>query len=90
LANSGSARCPAAAVVGQKADECVHVFKVGAVKNEATVLAALSESGAGKARKVKRQRGRWEIELFADDACRHPFWARLDEQAKDREPGFLR
>src|SRR3954452_18284656 len=65
---TGGAGAASAAVLCQVADQLIHVFEVGAVDDEAPVLAAFHQAGARQVRKMERERGRRQVELFADAA----------------------
>jgi hypothetical protein len=83
------ARLPAAAVLGEKADELVHGPEIGAVDDEAPFVAAAREPCPHELRQMKRQRRGRQIEGFADPARRQALRARLDEQAEGSKPRFL-
>src|ERR671936_1570350 len=80
----------AAAVLGEVAHELVHVVEVGAVDDEAALLAAAHQAGPSEMRKMKGERRGRQLELFADAAGGQSVVACLDEQAIDREPRLLR
>src|ERR1700694_2895965 len=73
----GSAGAAAAAVLGQVADQLVHVLEVGAVDDEAAVLPALHQPRTREMREVKRQRGPRQVELLADAPRRQARGPRL-------------
>src|SRR2546428_7551247 len=88
----GCRRCTGAAtaaVLREVADELIHVLEVRAVDDEAAVLAAAHKAGAGEVREVKRERGRGQLELFADASRRQPFGPGLDQQAVGLETRLL-
>src|SRR5437870_1399253 len=78
-----------AAVLCEVADELVHVLEVCAVEDEAAVLPAAHETGAGEVREVKRKRGRRQLELFADAPGGEPFGPGLHQQAIGLEARLL-
>src|SRR6266850_5328828 len=78
-----------AAVLREVADELIHVLEVRAVDDEAAVLPAADQAGAGEVREVERQRRRGQLELFADASRRQPFGPGLDQQAVRLEPRLL-
>src|SRR5687768_6312122 len=90
LAGRGRAGRAAAAVLGQEADQLVHVIEVGAIDDESPVLATFRDAGSREPGEMERKRRRRKIERFADAARSQAGWARLHEKAKDREPGSLR
>src|SRR2546428_11030116 len=88
----GCRRCTGAAtaaVLREVADELIHVLEVRAVDDEAAVLAAAHEAGAGEVREVKRERGRRQLELFADAPGGEPFGSGLDQQPVGLEARLL-
>ena len=83
------ARLPAAAVLGEKGDEAGHGLVVGAIDDEAPLVAAAREPCPHELRQMKRQRRGRQVESFADPAGGQALRARLDEQAESSEPRFL-
>src|SRR6185503_17309118 len=83
------ARTAAAAVLGQVADERVHVLEIGAVDDEAPVLAALSQPRAREMRKVERERRRRQAELLADAPRGNAFGPGLYQKPVDPQARFL-
>ena len=81
-----AAIAPAAAVLGEKADERTHVLEIGAVDDEAPVLAAVRQAGARQTGKVKGQRRRRQTQRFANGTGGHSCRTRPDQQAKRSEP----
>src|SRR5437762_11490935 len=86
----GGTGAATAAVLREVADQLVHVLEVRAVDDEAAVLAAANQPGAGEVREVKRERGRRQLELFADAPGGEPFGPGLDQQAIRLEARLLR
>src|SRR5688572_7278088 len=80
---------PAAAVLGKKADELVHGLVVGAVDDEAPVLAAAHETRPDEVREVERQRGRGKAQLLGDAARGEALGAGLHQQTKGGKARFL-
>src|SRR6185503_15211516 len=72
LACRGRARGHHAAVLREVGDEPGHVLEIGAVDDEAPVLAAARQSCARQASEMERERRRREVELFADRTRRKP------------------
>src|SRR5216684_3106999 len=85
----GCTGAAAATVLGEVADELIHVLEVRAVDDEAAVLAAAHEAGAGEVREMKRERGRRQLEFFADASRRQPFGPGLDQQPVRLEARLL-
>src|SRR3989442_2676138 len=77
----GGTGAATAAVLREVADELVHVLEVRAVDDEAAVLPAAYEAGAGEVREVKRERGGRQLEFLADAPGGEPFGPGLDQQA---------
>src|SRR5438132_10842043 len=86
----GGTGAATAAVLREVADELVHVLEVRAVDDEAAVLPAANQAGAGEVREVKRECGRRQLELFADAPGGEPFGPGLDQQAIRLEARLLR
>src|SRR5205814_3965370 len=63
--------------------------EVGAVDDEAPVLAAPDEPRARQVREMERERRRRQVELLADGARRHPLGACFDEEAINAKARFL-
>src|SRR5438477_10728625 len=87
--DGGCTGAATATVLGEVADELVHVLEVRAVDDEAAVLAAAHEAGAGEVREVKRERGRRQLELLANPSGRQPFGPGLDQEAVGLETRLL-
>src|SRR5580765_5716241 len=85
----GCARAAAATVLGEVADERVHVPEIGRIEDEASLLAALGKPRARQVREVEGERRRRKLQRFADAAGGQSLRAGLDEQTVDRKARFL-
>src|SRR5258708_4317734 len=85
----GGALAAPAAVFGGVAHELVHVLEVGAVDDEAPVLAAAHETGAGEMREMEGQRRRRQVELLADAAGGEALGAGFHQETVGLQSRFL-
>jgi len=80
----------AAAVLGQVTDQAVHRIEVGAVPDEAAVLAGNDEAGAPELLQVERERRRRNVEPCRDLPGGQPLGRMLDQKPVDPETRVLR
>src|SRR3954465_8792748 len=86
---AGCARAAAATVLGEVADERVHIPEISRIEDEASFLAALGKPRARQVREVEGERRRRQLQGFSNAAGGQPVRAGLDEQPVDREARFL-
>lgn len=81
---------PAAAVVGQEADQVVDSVDHGMTAHKATFLCGVDQTGVGQGLEVEGQVRRLEFKLLRNDAGSQAGGRIPDQQAKDGEARFLR
>src|SRR4051812_44958916 len=86
----GCARAAAATVLGEVADERVHIPEIRRIKDEASFLTASGKPRARQVREVEGERRRRKLQRFSNAAGGQSLGAGLDQQPVDREARFLR
>src|SRR5882724_2063242 len=84
---SRGAGLAATAVFREVADQPVHVLEISRIDDEAPVLPAFDQAGAGQMGEVKGKRGTGQIELFPYGARREALGTGLYEQTIDGKAG---
>src|SRR5262245_25434544 len=88
--NGRRAGSATAAVLGEVADQCVHVVEVSGVDDEAAFLAVANQAGVREVRQMEGERCRRELQSLSDRACGQPLRPCLNQKSEDRETGLMR